>query len=395
MVEPLMVRFKGFVSSFSLALNSVVWFYLAVAATYTMPDPAYSSLRWVFYLAAAVSFIAGPFIVRGFNRAGVMRVWVALSAAVSLLPLVLSGPGDSPVAAVLVAWGVAFGIGFPPCLALSSSLTSAQKRGQSGGAIFLAAYLLLFLLLVIMPSNVVYISIILAAWRCLGFVFIPAGPSLAEAEKTGTVSYATVLRQRRFYLYFIPWLAFVLVNYSGARIIGTYFGESLSYLMSVMEFSVGGLFCLVGGWVMDRKGRKPVIIIGLVMLGLAYALLSLLSPNPFVQAFFIAADSVAFGIFTVAFVFTVWGDMAGTAGGSKYYALGSAVVPLGALVPLVMAPWLVSIGISSAFTLASFFLFLAIIPLFFAPELLPEKAIKDMEIKKYVDEAKKVARRRP
>ncbi len=394
MAEPVAARFKGFVSRFSLALNSVVWFYLAVAATYTMPVAAYSSLRWVFYLAASVSFIAGPFIAGGFHRSGVMRAWVALGAAASLLPLALSGPGDSSVAAVLVCWGVAFGVGFPSCLALSSSLASTQRRGRNGGFLFLTAYVLLFLVLVILPGDVVYISLILAAWRCLGFIFIPSGPETAAAGKAEAVPYTTILRQRRFYLYFIPWLAFALVNYNGAQIIGTNLGASLSYLMSVMEFSLGGVVCLVGGWVMDRKGRKPVIIVGLVMLGLAYAMLSLLSPNPFVQAFFIAADSVAFGVFTVSFVFVVWGDMAGNGGGAKYYALGSAVVPVGALVALMMAPGLASIGIGSAFTLASFLLFLAIIPLFFAPELLPEKALKDMEMKKYVEEAKRVARRR-
>ncbi|MFH1821374.1 MAG: hypothetical protein ABH852_02895 [Methanobacteriota archaeon] len=244
-----------------------------------------------------------------------------------------------------------------------------------------------------MPSNIVYISIMLAVWRSLGFVSIPTGPKKDETGKSEVVSYPSILRQKRFLLYFIPWLAFVLVNYSGQQVIGNFFGTSMSYLMSVMEFSVGGLFCLIGGWFMDLRGRKPVIIIGLVMLGLAYALLSLLPPNLFVQAFFIIADSVAFGIFTVAFIFTVWGDMASSGGGEKFYALGSACVPAGVILPLVLSPWLESVNISSIFTLVSFFLFLAIIPLFFAPELLPEKAIKDMEIKKYVEEAKKVARR--
>ena len=89
----------------------------------------------------------------------------------------------------------------------------------------------------------------------------------------------------------------------------------------------------------------------------------------------------------------VWGDMANGGGAEKFYALGSACVPAGVIFSLAISPWLKSVSISSAFSLASFFLFLAIIPIFFAPELLPEKILKEREMKKYVEEAKKVARR--
>jgi hypothetical protein len=50
-----------------------------------------------------------------------------------------------------------------------------------------------------------------------------------------------------------------------------------------------------------------------------------------------------------------------------------------------------SINISTAFSLASFFLFLAILPLIYAPETLPEKRIQQRQIKKYAEEAKKIA----
>jgi hypothetical protein len=41
------------------------------------------------------------------------------------------------------------------------------------------------------------------------------------------------------------------------------------------------------------------------------------------------------------------------------------------------------------FSVASFFLFLAVIPLMFAPETLPEKTLKERELKQYVEKAKK------
>jgi len=38
-------------------------------------------------------------------------------------------------------------------------------------------------------------------------------------------------------------------------------------------------------------------------------------------------------------------------------------------------------------TIASFFLFLAVIPLMYAPETLPEKAMKDRDLKSYTEKA--------
>jgi hypothetical protein len=43
----------------------------------------------------------------------------------------------------------------------------------------------------------------------------------------------------------------------------------------------------------------------------------------------------------------------------------------------------------TAFSLASFFLFVAVLPLMYAPETLPEKKIKDRELRDYLEKAKR------
>ena len=167
----------------------------------------------------------------------------------------------------------------------------------------------------------------------------------------------------------------------------------MALLMNIMEFTAGGLFCFITGWLMDLKGRKLLIIFGLVAKSLAYAMLSILPPDLVLQSVFVVVDSVAFGIFTVAFVFTVWADIANGQRSEKLYALGAACVPGAVALTIAFSPWLESIRITSLFPLAALFLFLAIIPLFLAPELLPEKTLKEREIKRYVEEAKKAAQR--
>jgi hypothetical protein len=51
------------------------------------------------------------------------------------------------------------------------------------------------------------------------------------------------------------------------------------------------------------------------------------------------------------------------------------------------------VPISTSFSLASFFLFLAILPLLHAPETLPEKTIQKRLLEKYVEDAKKTKER--
>lgn len=389
-------RRKNFLLLFFLILNSVTWFYLIVILTgYAVPAPIPSAfpLRWLFYIATLVSMLIGPIVAEKFDRMRFIRFWIILGIISSLFPLVLPTLGEVEVAMLLIFWGFAFGIGFPSCLALIPLLTSVEKRGQTGGTIFLVTYLVLFLLIVIAPLDIFSISLMLAVWRGLGLGIFLLHVKIDDSIKLGSVSYLSILRRGKFFLYFLPWLAFCLVNYFGGQILGQSFGQSMSTLVVTMEFSVGALCCLISGWLMDLKGRKLVIITGLVMLGLGYALLSFFPPNLFVQAFFIIVDSVAFGIFTVAFVFVVWGDMSIGERGEKFYALGSICFHAAVIISLALSPWLKMIDISNAFSLASFLIFLAIVPIFFAPELLPEKVTKEREIRKYVEEAKKVARR--
>jgi hypothetical protein len=50
-------------------------------------------------------------------------------------------------------------------------------------------------------------------------------------------------------------------------------------------------------------------------------------------------------------------------------------------------------GAAALFSFTAFFLFLAVLPLFFAPETLPEKVKKERELKFYIEKAQKVAQK--
>jgi hypothetical protein len=94
------------------------------------------------------------------------------------------------------------------------------------------------------------------------------------------------------------------------------------------------------------------------------------------------------------FISTIWGDLSPKGDGEKYYAVGNMpfFVTWGIL-QLVSAQYLMSIPSYAVFSFASFFLFLAVLPLMYAPETLPEKKIKERELKDYIEKAKKIKKK--
>jgi hypothetical protein len=357
--------------------------------------PSAPSLQWLFLLVALVSMLIGPIIAKKFDKMRFLFIWIFLGVISSLSSMILPELGEYGTVALLIFWGFAFGIGLPSCFALIPSLTSIGERGRAGGITFLATYAVLPLLFILIKDlNIFYSSLMLAGWRCLGLGAFLLHVNVSDATQLKPVSYRSILRRKTFLLYLLPWLAFCLINFLEIPVFEQFFGESMAELMISGAFVVGCFSCVIGGWIMDLRGRRRGIILALVALGLSYVILSLFPNILLIQALYLIIDGIAFGVLTVAFVFVVWGDISNGERGEKFYALGYAPIPIAMLASIGMHHWLAMPEAGNIFfTLASFFLFLAIIPIFFAPELLPEKVVKKRELRKYVEEAKKVAGR--
>lgn len=133
------------------------------------------------------------------------------------------------------------------------------------------------------------------------------------------------------------------------------------------------------------------------MLGIGYAVIGV-SPLSLLQysgIFYIIADGTAWGIFYVVFIFTLWGDLAQGKNADKLYFVGALPFVCSYLIQGILSPLLTE-NFSSAidnptmiFSFASVFLFLAVLPLIYAPETLPEKVMKDRDLKSYIENAKK------
>jgi MFS family permease len=174
------------------------------------------------------------------------------------------------------------------------------------------------------------------------------------------------------------------------------FKDFLTAEYNVLAFAVqpvvAGLSMLIGGLLSDRVGRKRVVMYGFVSLGVAYAILGIAPTLPLAWNIYLIVDAIAAGILWIVFIMILWGDLSAQDSREKYYVIGSLPFLATAAIPLSLVPLSeVLQATTPAFSLASFFLFLAVLPLMYAPETLPQKKMELRRLRNYMDQAKKLA----
>jgi hypothetical protein len=141
-------------------------------------------------------------------------------------------------------------------------------------------------------------------------------------------------------------------------------------------------------------GRKQAAIAGFVLLGLSYAVLGIYPTEQISWYIFTILNGMTWGILIVIFVLSIWGDLSHSAPSDKYYAIGVLPFFISKFLEIAIGKY-ISINIlpNTLFSFIAFFLFLAVLPLVYAPETLPEKVMKDRDLKSYVENAKKKAQK--
>jgi len=383
-----------------LIVNVFVWYTYASAVLKKIVDESvfnsFETLMFytVSFCGAVVSMLIGAFLVNKFlNRNRFLLVWTLIGMGSSILTFLLGTTTIINVSILSFLFGVSFGLGLPASMGYFADSTVPENRARFGAIMLLAMFLGMFSFrLVITTSNVVTDSLILVCWRALGLVAFPFIDRQEERTKEkASPSFVSILRERSFVLYLIPWIVFSLVNYLSWTILDKVHGGEFVYSFALAENVVAGLFALVAGFTSDVIGRKRTLVFGFIMLGLGYAILGIYPSNILAWYFYTLVDGVAWGIIYVIFWFTLWGDLAHEKSSEKYYALGILPYSLSSFLRVTVGPVITStVSEYAIFSLAAFFLFLAVLPLMYAPETLPEKRIRERELKIYVEKAKKV-----
>ena len=110
-------------------------------------------------------------------------------------------------------------------------------------------------------------------------------------------------------------------------------------------------------------------------------------PLDYSSYIYIVADGIAWGTFSVIFLLTIWGDIAENKMSDKLYFAGALPYIFSNFMRNLLEPNLSGVNPSAIFSFASVFLFLAVLPLIYAPETLPEKIMKDRDLSTYVSKA--------
>ena len=341
------------------------------------------------------AIIGGTILKKRFFNKNNLFLWDLAGVLSCLLLFFFYSPSNLFSTSILsLVLSCSAGLGIPACLAIFSSQTKNENRGRFGAVIFFLIQILTALILFPLTdeiSNFNFNFLVLSIWRVIGvfgllFYLQPEMPM--DDNKT---SISSILHERRFILLFLPWLMLTLINFIEIPVVENSMGQITYGNYIIVNSVVSSIAAIPGGILCDLKGRKITGILGFIFLGLGYALLSMFSISeetiPIAYASFTIFDGIAWGLLYVTFVFVVWGDLAEGHNIEKYYVLGGLPFLLSGLIQVLVQPLVPYVNIGMSFTLASFFLFLAILPLLYAPESLSERIMKDRELSNYIQKA--------
>ncbi len=392
---------QKFITILLLVLNAFTWYLVGFEVIDDMlktleTTGAETGIVWlVHYVAMVVATLAGPILLARMTKPrNALSLWMGLGALCSLGPLIVGPASLTGVTMFSLLLGLTFGLGMPSCMGYFAEHTDTERRGRLGGLVFLAIGLGTFLLLsTLIPFASLTVELaILAGWRAFGLIsFMILSRKDKAARTVRRYSYFSIFRRRSLMLYLIPWIMFCLVD-SMARLL---FPPEIVLSQFIAGSAITGFSALVGGLFSDLVGRKPVVIAGFILLGVSYAILGI-SGAPtdwsFWYSVYTVVGSIAGGTFGAVFLMTVWGDLAEHVDTEKYYAIGGLPYLLSGYFGLLAEGYL-KISSYATFSFASFFLFVAIYPLWLAPETLPQKVVQKRLIQEYVKNAEKVKRK--
>jgi MFS family permease len=383
-----------------LIVNSMIW----IAVTNTVLTSSVANLKLplletltldgLYYAGIALSaFVGAIFFPR--HKENSLLLWMMFGTLTTIAVMTFQGNQIEVNAFLSLLLGMSIGMGLPSALAYFADTTEVENRGAYGGLIWLpVGFGVLTLVFSWYSLSVFWAFSILAIWRASGgaLFFVLSrlrGKQNLEAKKS---SYGKILRRRDLILYLVPWIMFSLVNFSEYPIVSNVSKTvpgNFQVMAGSIEFAISGVSALIGGVLSDLVGRKRIVITGFVILGIEYAILSLFSEVQASWYVYTFCDGIAWGLFASVFFMTIWGDLAETAQKEKYYVIGGLPYLLAGFMAVVVEPFAGDIQAVTAFSLASFFLFVAVLPLMYAPETLPEKKIKDRELRDYLEKAKR------
>jgi len=396
---------KRFAAAILLTSGTLAWFFLL---QYNISDMFLNSSNpilgyvnpFVFYGFAATSAIGGIMVRGKVDNRVFLLSWIALGVLSTILLPIFQQTEFMPFLSILL--GLSLGLGLPSSIASIADRTSLEERGRVSGVTIFVTFGLAILVMIsaeIFSLELSTLMLLFALVRSSSFLAF----LLDKFDGKNKVEQGTVRRPdhgKDFYYYIIPWLMFILVGMLAWNLIppGTY--SSAVSTGQVLRFICIAVFGFVSGVAADRFGRKPSVIIGLVILGISLGVLGY-AISELTVITYLTASGITWGAFLATYL-AIPGDLSVCGSREKYYALiiGLPLILLGS-VPFI--PGLAGFTMySSSFSqILSLILFLSIVPVLRAKETLPERSIGERRLREHikkvgelVEETEKAAERK-
>jgi MFS family permease len=394
LTEDLKIRRRKFAAVSLFNLGSLAWFFLLlfymsdIFASMTQNDPfwGYHNIGQILFFGFAIFWsITTSFIAGKVSRRKLLISSIFLGTFSTILMALLQGTISAAVLSLLA--GMSLGLGLPSSMALVADYTVVEERARVSGTIIFGTFvtaILIIALIRILNLGVLGDLLLFAAVRATSFSALVIdkcdnpSPMLKKENRLTSTAY------KEFFFYFFPWVMFGVASSLAWNLIPTTVYPTEIALGTTLRYVFIAVFGLVAGFMADRFGRKQPIIIGLIVLGVGFALLGFNFSGTTVIAY-VALSGVTWGLFFVVFL-AVPGDLSVVGSREKFYALGY-ILPLAGMFSLVAIPGpdLSPILKASSFAqLLSIILFLSIIPILRAKETLPKQKIQERKMKEHV-----------
>jgi MFS family permease len=392
------IPFRKLLAVTILFSSSFAWFFVFYSSFDDLISPGslysfwYNAGTVVFLVSIVVSAFIGSVIAAKVNRRKMLLLWL-VSGVVATIPI-LFFRGDE----FLVIWGMmaglSFGVGFPSCQAFLADSTAPEERGRVAGLVILATFVLVVFSSLLKPAlglESAGILLLTVGIKSIGFLSFALDP--IDRVENEAKPWRAILGYRDFNLYLMAFVLFMvaagLVSLLWQAVPQTPVYDEVTRTAVILRYVGLCVFAIIAGLMADRIGRKRPIILGLVMLGAAYAIVGLLT-TPETYFVNLLLSGFAWGIIMVVYL-VVPGDLTFAGSAERFYTVGW-VLPLILYIGVEGTGKLIGfpLRIDIFSTILSIVLFASVLPLLSAVETLSESKLRERRFREYAEKVGKV-----
>lgn len=323
---------------------------------------------------------------------GKKHITISSLGMIATLPLLLLLKGYPYALFPIFLISVFFGISQLAFYKVFWNSTNSGKRSKIAGIIGFSAVSLYFITIVSASEFNLFENTALGLFLIAGITIgsILSNEGIKKNENTKKVVYYP--EKRTIILFAVPWLFFSFLNVTLTKnitIVTSALNSSSTYLLLYGAQVIGGVLgALIGGYFADRAGRRLTLVFSVALYGVSMAFRGFTDNNVTLLFSFIG-EGLTWGIFLTLYCFIIWGDLSNTENVEKIYAIG--LTTFYATACLGVFNLFANIPVVESTLISCIMIFLAIIPIVLAPELITSDAQEKNKLRKYMETVRKVA----